>query len=191
MFFNWDAISALATVAATCTALYASYQAWSETRLTLKMQEKSKNVSLLDKRIELATSIQSNNFVLDFVSGMTVEALFDDKTFAQYEMWKKYSEKRKQIEYELQEFDRKTRKPDGEGGFYVVKEAMEDYEIEKRAGFSRDILDKFKEISERIEIEKERENKEKELLLQLMREFTKESIAPLDTKRKDKKRKKQ
>lgn len=184
MCIDWNAVSAIATATATCVALYASFQARSETRLAIKMQEQSKNVSLLDKRIELAENIQSGRFVLDFVSETTLEALFNKEIFAQYEVWKRYTEKRKQLECELKEFDEKTKISDAEGGFLTVKEAIASCETEReKCEFSQDLLDRYIEISEQIKAAERNENKEKDSLLQLMREFTKKSIEPLDAKK--------
>lgn len=185
---GWNELSAVATAIAVFVALYANRKSTQQLKSALAMQEQSKNVSLLDKRIELAERIQLDRFVSDFVSEMALEALFKDKIFAQYEQWKMHTEKRKQIEKELQEFDRKSRRPDSEGGVYTISDAIEDYGTKQESDFPSDAIDKYKEIRERLKVAKEEENQEKQLLLQLMRKFTKESIESLDLKHKTRKK---
>lgn len=184
---GWNELGVIATALAVIVALYANKKSTQQLKSALEMQEQSKNVSLLDKRIKIAKSIESDKFVSDFVSEMTLEALFKDKIFSQYEQWKTCSEKRKQIEEELQKFDRQNMMSDSEGAVYTISQALGVDGTNGCRDFPPDVMDKYKEIRERIKTAWEKEYQEKQLLLQLMREFTKESIAPLNTNHKDKK----
>lgn len=77
---GWDELGVIATVLAVIVALYANRKATQELKSALKMQEQSKNVSLLDKRIELAEKIQTGKSV----SELTLQVLFNDEIFKHY-----------------------------------------------------------------------------------------------------------
>lgn len=192
---GWNELGVIATVVATVVAvatavavpviklLRTNKKGSQQIEPTIDIQEKTNNVNLFEKRIDLVENIQSGKFV----SETALEALFGSEIFAQYEVWKGYTEKRKRAEDELKKFNKKTRKPDGAGGYFTIKETVVNYEKgQKSSGFPQEELDEYIEISERIKVAEKSENEEKDRLLQLMREFAKESIEPLDAKKRGK-----
>ena len=60
---GWDELGVIATVLAVIVALYSNRKATKQLKSALEIQEQSKNVGLLDKRIELTEKIRSNKSV--------------------------------------------------------------------------------------------------------------------------------
>lgn len=83
---GWDELGVIATVSAVIVALVANKKASEQLKSALEMQEQSKNVSLLDKRVELAEAIQSGKSV----SELTLQVLFNDEIVNHYKAWKKH-----------------------------------------------------------------------------------------------------
>ena len=81
-----DAISAAATVAAVVVALLANRKATKQLNSALEMQEQSKNVELMDRRIALTEDIQKSKSV----SELELRILFDNEIFDCYKKWWNY-----------------------------------------------------------------------------------------------------
>ena len=77
-------LGAIATFSAVVVALCANGQAKKQLKSALEMQEQSKNVELMDKRIALAESIQKGHEV----SEMSLKILFDDEIVNCYLKWR-------------------------------------------------------------------------------------------------------
>ena len=80
---GWNELSAIATSVAVIVALWANCQARKQLKSALKMQEQSKNVELMDKRIAMAESIQKGYEI----SEMSLKILFDDEIVNCYQKW--------------------------------------------------------------------------------------------------------
>ena len=98
---GWNELGVIATVVATVVAvatavavpviklLRTNKKGSQQIEPTIDIQEKTNNVNLFEKRIDLVENIQSGKFV----SETALEALFGSEIFAQYEVWKGYTEK--------------------------------------------------------------------------------------------------
>lgn len=80
---GWDELGVIATVAAVVVALRANCKATTQLKSALKMQEQSKNVELMDKRLAIAEEIQREKRVPE----LTLKVLFDNEIFEQYQKW--------------------------------------------------------------------------------------------------------
>jgi len=83
---GWDELGVIATVAAVIVALFANRKATKQLKSALEMQEQSKNVGLMDRRIALAESIQKGNAV----SELDLRILFNNEIFDCYKKWRSY-----------------------------------------------------------------------------------------------------
>lgn len=110
---GWDELGVIATVLAVVVALVANKKASEQLKSALEMQEQSKNVGLLDKRVELAEAIQSGKSV----SEMTLRVLFNDEIVKHYKAWKNYLTKKVYAEHDLDRFYAEFRESDGAGGY--------------------------------------------------------------------------
>ena len=121
---GWDELGVIATVSAVIVALVANKKASEQLKSALEMQEQSKNVSLLDKRVELAEAIQSGKSV----SELTLQVLFNDEIVNHYKAWKKHLAERDYANHDLNRFYAEVKESDGEGGFNAdVKNILEKY----------------------------------------------------------------
>lgn len=109
---GWDEVGVIATVLAVIVALFANKKATEELKSALKMQEQSKNVSLLDKRIELAEKIQSGKSI----SALTLQVLFNDEIVKHYKAWQNHLSEKTYAEHDLEIFFELSRVSDGAGG---------------------------------------------------------------------------
>lgn len=166
MCIDWNAVSAIATAFASGIALYASFQARSESKYALKMQEQSRSLELVDKRIELAEKIRLDKSVPEW----TVRVLFDNDIdiVEHYAAWKKHLAEAEQVEIEIT-------------GLSVNFK----YDTEAAIRNHPELRDR------KTEAERNAVN-EKQMTLQLVEEFISDSIKSLDKrpKRKLSKRKK-
>lgn len=110
---GWDEVGVIATALAVIVALYANRKATQQLKSALEMQEQSKNVGLLDKRIELAEKIQSGKSV----SELTLQVLFNDEIFKDYKDWQNHLSEKVYAEHDLEMFFHLSMTPDGEGGY--------------------------------------------------------------------------
>lgn len=208
MCIDWNAVSAIATALATGVALYASFQARSELKSALRIQEQSKNVELLDKRIELAEDIRSGKSV----SELKLQILFNDEIFKHYRIWRDYLTEKVYAEHDLEIFYRESRQSDFEGGYKNdTKDAIEKYQYAmSRPDCPQEIYEKYEdfckehtlllmvgdgnertaynhsEISKRIAIAENNAKTEQNLVIQLIEKLISESIQSLDAKPKQK-----
>lgn len=72
---GWDEIGVIATVLAVIVALFANNGARKQLKSALKMQEQSKNVSLLDQRMNIVETIRQN----ELPSETSVRILFNEE----------------------------------------------------------------------------------------------------------------
>lgn len=202
---GWDELGVIATVLAVIVALYANRKATQELKSALKMQEQSKNVSLLDKRIELAEKIQTGKSV----SELTLQVLFNDEIFKHYKDWKNHLSEKAYAEHDLDIFFMLGRIPDDEGGYINdVRDTIRQYEVDmSRPNCPQQTIDEYRafcaenvvwdktgeneeltpynhaEISDRIAKAIIGAKKEQELTLQLIEDFIADSIRQIDEKK--------
>lgn len=202
---GWDELGVIATVLAVIVALYANRKATHELKSALKMQEQSKNVSLLDKRIELAEKIQSGNSV----SELTLQVLFNDEILEHYKAWREYCTEKVYAEHDLDIFFHLCRTPDSAGGYTNdVQDTIRKYiNAMSKADCPQQTIDEYKaycdkhtfwqktgeakevtpynhaEIGDRITKATSNAKKEQELTLQLIEDFIADSIRQIDEKK--------
>jgi len=201
---GWNELGVIATVIAVIVALAANKKASEQLKSALEMQEQSKNVGLLDRRIELAETIQSGKFV----SELTLQILFNDKILKHYKAWKKYLSEKDSAEHDMGLFFLSGRVEDGESGYInSVRDTIHKYESDmSRPNCPPEIITEYEtycnehpiwiktgenleltpfnhsEISERIATAEKAAKAEQDLTLQLIKKYTSDSIRPLNTK---------
>lgn len=199
---GWNEIGVIATVLAVVVALAANRKSSKQLKSALEMQEQSKNVDLLDKRVELAEAIQSGKSV----SELTLRVLFNDEIFKHYKAWKDHLTKKVYAEDDLEKFYDKTKTRDGAGGYITtVKDNFERFmAVMSRPECPQRVFDDYqKYCDEHIVYLLDRENrerisynhseiktriidaiegakKEQALTLQLIETFISDSIQPVD-----------
>ena len=73
--FGWEELGVVATVAAVIVALFSNHSAKKQLIAALKMQEQSKNVSLLEERLKVAEAIRTG----EAVSVISVKVLYNEE----------------------------------------------------------------------------------------------------------------
>ncbi len=118
--FGWEELGVVATVAAVIVALVSNRSARKQLIAALKMQEQSKNVSLLEERLKIAEAIREN----EAVSAISVRVLYNDEIFSEFQI--------------LQELESQHRQAlaDGEVYFDALK-----------ANAGSDVVDKIREYT--------------------------------------------
>jgi len=201
---GWDELGAIATSAAVIVALAANRKATKQLRSALKMQEQSKNVELLDRRVDMAEKIQLNNTVPE----LTLQLLFDEEILKHYQMWRTHITEKVYAENDLQNFisesstlslegkDEETvfsriREYEYQMSMYDCPQHVHD-EYEKfcntheiRQGYGIDgepITSNYLAIKNRLYKAVEEAKKEQETTIRLMKEFISKSIQSIDTK---------
>lgn len=138
---GWNEIGVIATVLAVIVALFANRKATEGLKSALEIQEQSKNVGLLDKRIELAESIQSGKTV----SELTLQVLFDEEIFQHYKAWRNHVSEGIYAEHDLDVFFLSSRTSDNEGGYLNdVRDTIHKYEADmSKEGCPQQIIDEY------------------------------------------------
>jgi hypothetical protein len=204
---DWNALSSIATVAAVVVALAANRKSTQQLKSALEIQEQSKNVSLLDRRIELIENIQSGKDV----SELTVQVLFNNNILKHYKEWKNYLVEKTNAEGDLNQFFLLAKEDDGAGGFINdVRKNIEEYEmLMSRPDCPHQVYEEYEKycnthtfcqfsvsdnevieynycsISKRLKDAKVNAEREKEETLQLMKEFAEKSILPIGEVKKE------
>lgn len=199
---GWDELGVIATVVAVIVALVANRKSSKQLKSALEMQEQSKNVELLDRRVEMAEAIQSGKSV----SELTLRVLFDDEIVKHYKAWKDHLTKKVYAEDDLEKFYDKTKTRDGAGGYITkVKDNFEHFMAAmSRPDCPQQVFDDYQkycdkhivylldrenrerisynhsEIKTRIKDAIEGAKKEQALTLQLVETFISDSIQPVD-----------
>lgn len=206
---GWDELGAIATAVAVIVALYANKKATQQLKSALKMQEQSKNVGLLDRRIELAEKIQSGKTV----SELTLQVLFNDEIFEHYKAWQTHLAEKSYAEHDLDTFFLSVKVKDGEGGYIdSVRAVIRRYETDmNKHDCPQQVYDEYEdfcnnnvvwlrtgenselepynhsEINGRIAKAKIEAEQEQDLTLKLIEMFIADSISSIGTKTKSKK----
>lgn len=150
---GWDELGVIATVLAVIVALYSNRKATKQLKSALEIQEQSKNVGLLDKRIELTEKIRSNKSVPEW----TLRVLFDNNAdiVGHYTAWQNYLSEAKQAQDDISRLSVKYK--------LYEKAVIQDHpEIEKRRSEATSSADS-----------------EKQITLQLIEKFVADSIKSL------------
>lgn len=198
---GWDELGVIATVVAVIVALVANRKSSKQLKSALEMQEQSKNVGLLDRRVETAEAIQSGKSV----SEITLQVLFNDEIVKHYKAWKNYLTKKVYAEHDLDRFYAAFRESDGAGGYIPgAKDKFEQFMSDmSRPDCTQQVFDDYEkycsdhvvylpdgedgksipynhsEITDRISDATTKAKKEQELTLQLMEKFISDSIQPV------------
>lgn len=201
---GWDELGVIATVSAVIVALVANKKASEQLKSALEMQEQSKNVSLLDKRVELAEAIQHGRSV----SELTLQVLFNDEIANHYKAWKNHLTEKVCADHDLDRFFAQVKEPDGEGGYYTdVKDTLEKYIADmSRPDCPQRVIDDYEEycnkhivylpdgetgttipynhseITTRIGNASKAAKQEQALTLKLVEKFISDSIKRIDAK---------
>lgn len=124
--FGWEELGVVATTAAVVVALWANHSAKKQLNAALAMQEQSKNVSLLDKRVEVADNIRNDREI----SITALKVLFNpeiEKKYSEIIEWQKKVNDAANDEWTYFEA---VKTSDGEGGFLTgVRDKIAEYEM--------------------------------------------------------------
>lgn len=198
---GWEELGVIATVFAVVVALAANKKASEQLKSALEMQEQSKNVELLEKRVDLAEAIQSKKSV----SELTLQVLFNKEILEHYRAWKNHLTEKVYAEHDLERYYNEVKEPDEEGGFKSdVENTLERYIADmSRPDCPKEICDEYEkycsehtvylpdgetgvstpynhsEIETRIGNAIENAKNEYELTLQLIEKFISNSIRPI------------
>ena len=199
---GWNEIGTIATVAAVIVALVANNKSSKAIKMSLKIQEQSKNVDLYDKRLALYEDVKNNKNVSD----VSVKLLFDKKIVKSYDEMILYRKKQREFHYDKRHAENFAKD-------IVREQNLDDFNskiIEFKSKMSNpecpdSVFDEYRTYCDKFEVEhsfsgneedakvynyykcEEQESKYKELadkeqtkLLELIAEFIKESISPID-----------
>lgn len=123
-----DIISASAsffTMVAVIVAMIANHNSNKQLKVSLRIQEQSKNVDLLDKRIGVLNAIRSEQYV----SSSTISVLFNDEIHGFYQDLFKTRQKCTSLEHDKKYYLQCLQDSDGEGGYVnTVKGKIADYQ---------------------------------------------------------------
>ena len=199
---GWNEIGTIATVAAVIVALVANNKSSKAIKMSLKIQEQSKNVDLYDKRLALYEDVKNNKNVSD----IAIRLLFDKAIVNKYEkmiLYRKNQRKsnldKKFAESFAKDIVREQRLEDFRSKILEYKSKMSNPECPES------VFDEYRTYCDKFEVEhsfsgneedskvynyykcEEQESKYKELadktqteLLELIEKFIKESISPID-----------
>ena len=95
---GWDELGVIATALAVIIALWANHQSKKQLISALQIQEQTKNIELLDKRICVIDSIEND----DPVPPRMVKLLFSPIIQEEYSRWHDYRKKETEAEYDIQ-----------------------------------------------------------------------------------------
>lgn len=166
---GWDEIGVIATVAAVIVALAANRKAAKQLESALKMQEQSKNVGLIDKRIFLIEEIRMGREV----SELSMQILFDEEIAKSYQKLKSLSSSK-------EDATRRFRQLENAARFKNSADSVGKKIVEKNPIYQE--LDETDLESSRKQVETLTENisSEKDKLLKLMEAFISKSIKPIE-----------
>lgn len=196
--FVVEIIGVIATVAAVIVALVANKKANDSIKISIKMQEQSKNVDLFEKRVELIEILKSDNKV----SEVKLQLLFDKYIIKEYDKIKKCLNNISDIEHDIFVYQDVVKTSDGEGGYTSPLDEILDLEDKlERHNFPAEGVKEFEELCKKHEITycefdepkvynyKEMRDRladankellhEKETLTIKMQKFVKDSISPI------------
>lgn len=197
-----NVVSTFVAFVAVIVAIVANCKASKSLKYSLKMQEQSKNVDLYDKRLALYDSIKNNKNVSD----VSVKLLFDKKIVKSYDEMILYRKKQREFHYDKRHAEnfakdivREQNLDDFNSKIIEFKSKMSNPECPDS------VFDEYRTYCDKFEVEhsfsgneedakvynyykcEEQESKYKELadkeqtkLLELIAEFIKESISPID-----------
>ena len=202
---GWDEIGTIATVAAVVVALFANRNANKQLKAALKIQEQSKNVDLFDKRVAIMTEIKEKNMTAE----LQLQLLFDKTIVDAYAELCVSISAQQVAEHDMKVYENLLRHPDGEGGYTSLIAQLQDTERlldehnypEDRVKEYDELCEKhkcfytetgspedakwynYKDLSNGIGRTMKAVEANKNVVLNLMQEYIKQSISPVDKKR--------
>lgn len=94
---GWNELGVIATALAVIIALWANRQSKKQLISALEIQEQSKNIELLDKRVDIIENIEKNNQV----PSRMVKLLFGEEIVEEYKTWLSYKAKESNAEHDI------------------------------------------------------------------------------------------
>ena len=200
--FVVEVVGVIATVAAVIVALVANKKATDSLKLSLKIQEQSKNVDLFEKRIAIINKLQDDKEI----SERTLMLLFNKKIHQEYKTLIEYAVDKSIAEQDMSVLKFALTISDGEGGYTSPFAELEDYErqleeydypnnkvkefeelcddyqiVHSVSGKPKDAkVYNYREISNRIAENGAKFDEQKQKLLDSMQKFIQNSISPID-----------
>lgn len=139
-----SAAAAVFTFTAVVVAMVANYKATKQLRFALAMQEQSKNIEFMEKRVSIAEQIQADNHVAD----MTIRLLFNDEISKCYQKISDFDKQQKDAEHDEKTYFDVADKVDADG-FHSnsIKDTIEEYEnLMNQPDCSTDIFNQYKKF---------------------------------------------
>lgn len=199
---GWNEIGTIATVAAVIVALVANNKSSKAIKMSLKIQEQSKNIDLYDKRFALYEDVKNNKNVSD----VSVKLLFDKKIVKSYDEMILYRKKQREFHYDKRHAENFAKDIVREQNLDDFNSKIKEFKSKMSNPECPDsVFDEYRTYCDKFEVEhsfsgkdedlkvynyykcEEQEDKYKELadekqkeLLELIAKFIKESISPID-----------
>lgn len=165
---GWDELGVIATVAAVFVALLANRKTSKQLKSALDIQEQSKNISLVDKRIALTEEIERDVEI----SELAMQILFDEEIVQSYRRLKQYDSSEKDATKKLMQLENADR-------FKKNADSTQRKIIEKNPIYQELEKVNLTELRKQIGTLTEDICTEKANLLRLMKAFISESIKPI------------
>lgn len=166
---GWNELGVIATVAAVFVALFANRKASKQLKSALDIQEQSKNISLVDKRIALTEEIEMDSEI----SELAIQILFDEEIVQSYQRLKTYNSSQKDATKKLMRLENANR-------FKENADSTQKKIIEKDSTYQELEEVDLNELRKQIGTLTEDICAEKTNLLRLMKTFISESIKPIE-----------
>lgn len=199
-----NVISTIVALGAVIVAIVANCKASQSLKYSLKMQEQSKNIDLFEKRVAVIDEIKKNIKT----SKLHLDLLFNDTIANEYKVMLKCWHDNEDAYHDLNVYSNAIKVMDGEGGYTSPMAELTDAEemLEKlnyptdkvkdfealcnkyqithsESGEAKDIkVYDYKELSDRIALTERQFKDQQNALLELMQNFVKDSISPVDKK---------
>lgn len=201
---GWDEIGVIATVAAVIVALFANKNANKQLEAALHIQEQSKNVDLFDKRVAVMTAVKEKNETDE----LSLQLLFDKTIVDAYSKLRASISIQQAAVHDMKVYENMLRQSDGEGGYTSPIAQLQDFErLLDEYGYPDDRVKEYAELckkwqitsmeteqtgnaktynyaelSDRIGRAIKHVEANKNAVLNLMQEYIKRSISPVDEK---------
>lgn len=199
-----NVISTVVALGAVIVAIVANCKASQSLKYSLKMQEQSKNIDLFEKRVAIIDEIKKDIKA----SELHIELLFDDDIADEYRSMMNCWHEHEDAYHDLNVYSDVIEAIDGEGGYTSplaeladAEETLEklNYPADKVKEFDflcnkyqiihseSDMIEdskvyNYKDLSKRIVFTERQFRDKQEALLDMMQEFVKDSISPVDNK---------
>lgn len=109
---TWGDLGSIATALAVIVALFANHNSNKQLQKTLQMHEQTKNIDLLNERIEIIDAIKSNHWISD----LKFQILFDENIIELKKEWDRIKQEIAEYKYYLGEYESRLEETSSDRG---------------------------------------------------------------------------